>query len=214
MSAKIALFLLAVLGVATGVDAQSPGVKGGFSTMLMVHTSKWPATSDVEPWDGTSDGVFVYRSAPCAATNAPINNNSSDLPSYNTRVPGSRVPASTRALPMRLNVEKGRIKGTIELVVCKLGPGPATDKRADADRDRIFFEIEMAPERFGREEVAVRGSFRITGGTGRYADLRGEGDLAGYFFCYGANGCRAQKDRYRDALFVMHGTFFDPTGPE
>lgn len=211
----VAVFVLAVLGTHGNAFAEPQGLKGNFSMMLMVHTPGWPAAGDSAPWDGRSDGNFVYRAAPCSAANAPVNNNSSDLPSYNTRVPGGRVPAATRALPMRLSIENGRIRGTVHLTVCKLGPGHATDNRSDAERDKIVFEIQMMPERFGAEEVGVHGSFRIAGGTGRYADLTGKGRIAGYFFCYDRKGCGADKaHRYRDALFTLHGSFFDPTGPD
>lgn len=213
LSGSLAAFLLVLLFFGSGTAAQPKGLEGDFSLIAMVHTPDWPMATDVAPWEGKSEGVFVYRAIPCSG-NAPVNNISSDLPTYNTRIPGSRSPASTRSHPMRLTVEKGSLRGTIAFTVCKLAPGPTTDGRPDAERDKILVEFQAAPERFTAEEVTFRGTFRITGGTGRYADLTGQGSIAGYLFCYDPRGCVANEGRYRDGQFVMHGTFFDPTGPE
>lgn len=189
------------------------GVRGQFSAVVMVHTPDWPAATDVKPWDGQSDGTFIYRSIPCSG-NAPVNNISSDLPTYNTRVPGSRSPASTRAHPLEFTVESGRLKGRISWTVCQLQGGPTTDGIPDSTRDRIYVDFEATAHRVTAEEVVFSGSFRLAGGTGRYSDLTGEGTIAGYFFCFDPQGCGANQGRYRDGQFVMLGTYYDPTGPD
>src|SRR4051812_19517155 len=94
----------APMASATAEEEQGAGLGGPFSVVQMVHTPNWPVATDVNPWDGGSGGPFTYRGIPCAG-NAPVNNIASDLPTYNTRVPGSRSPASTRAQPMQFTVQ-------------------------------------------------------------------------------------------------------------
>ena len=97
---------VAGLPVPPGPRSES-GLRGYFSAVLMVHTPDWPAATDVKPWDGFTDGTFTYRSIPCSG-NAPVNNISTDLTTYNTQIPGSRVPASTRAHPLEFTVQAGK----------------------------------------------------------------------------------------------------------
>src|SRR5262249_52451031 len=40
---------------------QSQGVEGTFGLAAMVHTPDWPNNAQVTPWDGKSDGEFVYQ---------------------------------------------------------------------------------------------------------------------------------------------------------
>ncbi len=103
----------------------------------MAHTPDWPSATDVTPWDGQSEGSFTYRGIPCSG-NAPVNNISSDLPTYNTRVPGSRSPASTRAHPLQFTVQGNTLHGHIAWTVCNLTGGPTTDGLADTERDKIL----------------------------------------------------------------------------
>jgi hypothetical protein len=203
---------LFLFGVAVDAAATPGGIGGDFSMIGMAHTPDAPAATDVRPWDGHGDGTFAYRAMSCSASAAHVNNNSSDLPSYNARIPGSRVPASTRANPMQFTVKEGSVQGTIDLTVCQLAPGAVADDRDDEEREKIFIEFEATPERYSAEEAALQGEFRITGGTGPYSDLSGQGDIRAYFFCYSAEGCQRKKTLYRDSLFVMQGSYFDPTG--
>ena len=205
--------LLALSAAFASADEQAAGVRGDFSVIQMAHTPDWPTATDVSPWDGRSDGTFTYRGIPCSG-NAPVNNISSDLPTYNTRIGGSRSPASTRAHPLQVEVRDGLMHGRISWTVCNLTGGPTTDDMPDAERDRILFEFEATPSRITDEEVTYDGVFRIVGGTGRYANLTGEGTIAGYLFCFDPEGCTANQGRYRDTQFVMRGTYFDPTGTE
>lgn len=204
--------LLILFSFAAGAAATSEGIRGDFSWIGMAHTPGAPEATDVRPWDGHSEGTFVYRAMSCSAATASVNNNSSDLPSYNARIPGSRVPASTRAQPMRFTVKEGSVQGTINLTICQLRPGAVAGDGDDQEREKIFVEFEATPERYNAEEAAFQGEFRITGGTGPYADLSGEGSIRAYFFCYGAEGCHEKEGLYRDNLFVMQGSYFDPTG--
>jgi len=210
----------ALVAGAQGQDP-TPGVKGDFSLIMMIHTQQSvpefnvPATS---PWDGARrPGIFTYRSIPCTG-NAPVNNISSDLPSYNTRVPGSRSPSSLRAHPFAMRIKKARgggweLQGQIDFTVCKLGPGPTVRPEPVADEQKPKIRVRYRAKflRATAENVHWAGRFRIVGGTGRYEGLTGTGDIAGYFFCFEPQGCQATGGRYQDGQMVMHGDYEDPT---
>jgi hypothetical protein len=176
----------------------------------MVHTHDWPHNPAVNPWDGRSNGEFVYRAIACSGM-APMNNISSNLPTYNSLIPGSRSPASTRSHPFRFAVRDGRMSGTIQLTVCHLAPGPINDGRADTDRDRIMIDFVADSNRRTDEETIFSGTFRIVGGTGRYTRLAGDGTIRGYFMCFDPRGCReGNRGMLRDMQFVLEGRFNDP----
>jgi hypothetical protein len=186
------------------------GAEGSFGLAAMVHTHNWPANAEVSPWDGRTNGSFTYRAIPCAG-NAPMNNIGTNLPTYNGLIPGSRSPASTRSHPFRFTVEQGAMTGAIALTVCQLAPGPTTDGRPDAERERIDIAFTATADRRTGEETIFSGSFRITGGTGRYAQLTGGGTIRGYFMCFDPRGCvGGNEGRLRDMQYVLEGTFRDP----
>jgi hypothetical protein len=205
----------------TAAPAGPPGgVSGSFSLVMMVHTSTggFGNLPGVNPWNGTyapASGL-VYRSIPCTG-NAPINNIASDLPSYGTRVAGSRAPSSMRAHPFGFRVRKykGRweMLGSIRFTVCQLGGGPnaASDPVPDAEKPQIVVGFRAPFKRETNESVRWGGRFTITGGTQRYADLKGSGDIAGYFMCFAPAGCAATGGNYLDGQFTMQGTYRDPT---
>ena len=226
-----AVVALARPGATTGAPAQA-GVNGKFSLILMVHTLasipefNVPATT---PWNGAaaSGATYMYRSIPCTG-NAPVNNISSDLPSYNTRVAGSRAPSSLRAHPFEFRLAQTTVKtgkgkqartqrvwemqGRMTLTVCKLasGPTPNPDPIPDANKPKIYVTFRARFTRMTRESIQWDGTFTLAGGTQRYADLKGSGTIAGYFFCFAAEGCGA-KGAYEDGQFAMQGTYSDPT---
>ena len=207
---KIAVPFGALLAIGASSLASAEGFQGTFGLAAMVHTNDWPNNSAVVPWDGKSNGEFIYSAIPCAG-NAPMNNIGTNLPTYNGMIPNSRSPASTRSQPFKFSVQNGKMSGSITLVVCKLGPGPATDGRPDADRDRILIEFAAEAEKRTGEETIFSGPFAIKGGTGRYAKLRGEGTIRGYFMCFDPEGCaKGNKGMFRDMQYVMDGKFNDP----
>lgn len=195
------------------------GVSGRFSTVLMVHTRSqtYGNLPGVRAWDGTArtDEVFAYRSIPCTGA-APVNNIGTDLTSYNARVQGSRVPGNIRAHPFSFRfVRKNgklRMQGYIELVACKLGPGPtpSNDPVPDNQKPRIKIRFFASTFKVNEETVRFHGRFVLRGGTGRYADLTGSGGLAGYFLCFDPSGCKAAGN-YADAQMTFQGTYADPT---
>lgn len=176
----------------------------------MVHTPDWPNNADVKPWDGKSSGDFVYRAIPCSG-NAPMNNISSNLPTYNSLIPGSRSPASTRSHPFRFTVRDGKMNGNIQLTVCKLGPGPTKDDLPDARRDRIVINFQADASWRSPEEAAFSGTFKIVEGSGRYQKLSGEGVIRGYFMCFDPKGCaEGNQGNLRDMQYVLEGKYSDP----
>lgn len=205
-------------GDAGSAQSERP-VRGTFSTVLMVHTTgtSFGDLSGVRAWDGIyrEREVFSYRSIGCSG-NAPVNNIGTDLTTYNARVLGSRVPASIRAHPFafRFVRDEGRwvMQGQIELVACKMGPGPTpqSDPVPDRQKDRIYVRFFVRTITVNRETARFHGRFVIRGGTGRYEDLRGRGDIAGYFLCFAQGGC-AQAGRYADAQMTFSGDYEDPT---
>jgi hypothetical protein len=204
----------------TPPDVPEGGVSDDFSLVIMVHSGESPGGFDVPgttPWDGEprEGEEFAYRSIPCDG-DAPINNVASDLPSYGTRIEGSRVPASMRAHPMVFSLEENgddwEMQGSITFTVCQLGPGPRPedDDVEDDDRPKIEVSFSGGFDRVGPESINFSGDFEITGGTGRYAELEGEGDIAGYLFCFDPDGCETFGE-YRDGQLVMQGVYGDPS---
>lgn len=185
-------------------------VDGNFGLAAMVHTHDWPNNTAVKPWDGKSSGEFVYRAIPCSG-NAPMNNISSNLPTYNSLIPGSRSPASTRSHPFKFTVKGNKLDGSIYLTVCKLGPGPTKDEFPDTRRDHIAINFQADWSRRTGEETVFSGTFKIVGGSGRYGKLSGEGVIRGYFMCFDPKGCiEGQQGNFRDMQYVLEGKFNDP----
>lgn len=205
----------------TPARAGQEGVSGRFSAVMMIHTSSssFGDLPGVNPWGGQrrTNDRFTYRSIPCTG-NAPVNNISSDLPSYNTRVSGSRVPSSMRAHPFTFKIKryrggKRRMIGRITFTVCQLMPGatPANDPVPDENKPKIHVRFKAKFRNMTEESARFHGRFRLTGGTQRYEDLRGGGRIAGYFLCFNPAGCAQLGGNYLDGQFVMHGTYRDPS---
>lgn len=198
------------------------GMKGHFSLVNMVHTTQYQGqdlgTNEPQPWTGTrqTGGPFVYAGIACSG-NAPVNNVSTDLTTYNTRLPGSRSPASTRSHPFKFRVVRNkhgqlRLRGRITFTVCQLKPGPTPtpDPVADAEKPKIYVGWNAKFKKRSAEEVSWWGSFRIRRGTGIYEDLTGSGEIAGYFFCFAPEGCETLGE-FRDGQYTMSGSYADPT---
>lgn len=218
---KVLPALLAISALAFGATSaagaqQQPGVTGNFSLMAMVHTTTFDdqgTPRQTTPWDGeTGQGSYSYASIGCDG-NAPVNNISTNLTTYNSQLSGSRSPASTRNHPLQFTVAPGStLQGTVALTACKLERGPTTDGVADSQRNKIFIEWSTRYERTSPEEVRWSGGFRIVGGTGVYRDISGGGSISGYFFCFAPEGCNSLGE-FRDGQYTMTGSFHDPTVP-
>jgi hypothetical protein len=195
-------------------------VRGAFSMVSMAHTKEYAGAGVGEqqpnPWDGgQGEGPYRYAAIPCTG-NAPVNNISGDLPTFNGLVTGSRVPVSTRAHPLEFEVTEGddgelQLEGTLELTVCQLRPGvtPDPDPVPDAEKDRIRIEWTAQAVEATEETAVWQGTLELVGGTGPYEELRGEGTIAGYFFCFAPEGC-AELGEFRDVQFTMAGSYTVP----
>ena len=169
-----AFVAFAALRATEATSADQGTIEDDFELMQMVHTTE-PATNPAAgppvPWDGDSPGRYRYNSRDCRE-NAPVNNISTNLVSYNSRY--GRSPASTRSQPFEIEVAHGnsapesRLQGRITLVVCKEPPnqGASVYVIPDASRNKVFIEFTAAAEEDSPEEVHYAGPFRSVGGTG------------------------------------------------
>ena len=228
MAGVLALLAGALPLIAYGASSQRPGkrpavrgMSGKFSLIMMVHTSDggYGTLPGVNPWNGSlhPGAHYVYRSIPCSG-DAPLNNISSDLPSFEGRVPGSRSPSSLRAHPFAFRLHKTktqgwRMIGAIKLTVCQLKGGPTFkfDPITDELKPKITVNFDAAPRRITPEILHFDGTFKLSGGTQRYHALTGAGKISGYLFCFAVKGCQATGGRYLDGQFVMQGDYADPT---
>ncbi|MPZ66921.1 MAG: hypothetical protein GEU83_15890 [Pseudonocardiaceae bacterium] len=215
-SVLAAAALTLVAGFVPQASAASPAVTGDFSLMAMVHTTQYQdsdlATQDPNPWNGSAaGGPYRYASIPCSGS-APVNNISTNLTTYNSQLPASRSPASTRNHPLEFVVQGSTLHGRIVLTTCQREPGAteSPDPVPDGNKDKVLLDWNATYERTSPEEVAWSGRFTITGGTGVYEDLTGRGTMSGYFFCFADEGCESLGE-FRDAQYTMTGTYRDPT---
>lgn len=210
-------------GVTAGSSgADEVGVRGEFSAIMMAHTKSrtYGNLPGVKAWNGArvEGRTGTYRSIACNQ-NAPVNNISSDLPSYGTRVRGSRAPSSMRAHPFGFRVRKNdktkrwEILGAIRFTVCQLAPGvtPQDDPVGDRRKPQIVIGFRAPFKKESSELVRFSGRFKIVRGTHRYEDLKGSGRIAGYLFCFAPEGCAANGGKLLDTQFVLEGKYRDPT---
>lgn len=206
------------------VDSVAVASSGGsdtFGLVQMGHTAH-DFAEDARAWDGTSEeGRYAYVSAPCDAE-APVNNNASNLPTLNSRLPRPTSPASARMHPLEFEVDRsgegaGKLKGRMSLTVCQPEPEPSPDgeptggdSRLDVEKDRIVFEWTATYQRASEEETVFDGRFEIQEGTGRYQGISGSGSLHGYFMCsYVPEDC-AEAGARTDVMLLMIGTYDHP----
>lgn len=224
LCATLVVAAFAGAGAGAATTGAAVGMSGHFSLVNMVHTTQYQGqdlgTNEPQPWNGAREegGPFVYAGIACTG-NAPVNNISTDLTTYNTRLEGSRSPASTRSHPFQFNVVRNRdgklrLRGLTTLTVCQLksGPTPTPDPIPDAEKSKIYIRWNAQFKNRSAEEVSWWGTFKIIGGTGLYEDLTGSGDIAGYFFCFAPEGCTTLGE-FRDGQYTMAGTYSDPTAP-
>lgn len=204
----VALFLVGA--PASGNSQSGPEMSGDFSLMAMVHTTssfdQQRQVLEPKPWDGSGEGAaFRYSSAPCSG-NAPLNNISSNLTTYNSRLPGSLSPASTRNHPLEFDARNGTLRGRIVLTACQLQRGATADApESDAAKPKIFFDWIAKYTKTSEHEAAWSGTFKITGGTGTYEGIKGSGSISGYFFCF--SGCSGEQ--LTDGQYTMNGKYRD-----
>ncbi|MDQ4071026.1 MAG: hypothetical protein M3203_16380 [Actinomycetota bacterium] len=181
------------------------GASGSISLTVHTHSSQFTDTlfpTSPLPFPITQTSTGTYSSIPCSEP-APFNDVALDLtPDY----PGIDDPASVRHFvevtltPTQGN--KGTVEGEITTILCVDG---------EESGDRIFFAFEGTYKQTGGE-LKVQGTFTITGGTGRFADITGGGTITGAITCLPFhNATCARLGAFADAVFTLQGTFSDPT---
>jgi hypothetical protein len=197
-----------------GAPAAAKAEGDPFSLVAMAHTF----ADSSKAWDGTgAEGTFNYVSAPCNF-DAPVNNNSTNLGTFNGRLPGSTSPSSARMHPVEFAVTEadggsGVLDGTMSMTVCQTKPGATAedDPVPDTDKDDITFTWTADYSQSSAEEIPFTGTFEIDGGTGTYDGITGSGEVAGYFTCAWGNpdGC-AKAGEFTDLQLVMIGRYDAP----
>ncbi len=202
-----------------GEDQQ--GARGEISLDVHTHSSEFGSPSGRPtlfettplPFAITKGANFSYSAIPCEFP-APFNDRALNFtPDY----PGIEDPAAVRYLvegtvtkAMRSG-ERGTVKGTITTFLCE----------GKQEGDKIFIEFEAQFVVTSENVATVEGTFRITGGTGRFEDITGSGSFTGDpgFTCLPpvlrrnqAENC-ADLGAFSDAVFDLRGSFQDPTVP-
>ena len=211
-----------VLVAPAGAQQQAPSrnvVRGSFSLSVHTHSSQFggpsgPGTlfeTDPLPFrPGRSD--FSYSAIPCNRP-APFNDQALVFqPGY----PGLASPAAVRHFvqgtltPTTRSGDRGIVRGNITTILCLDGM---------LQEDRIFLTFHGRYTRTSDNEVVLTGTFRIAGGTGRFADLSGGGSMEGQFTCLPpilqrerATNC-ADLGVFSDSVIRLRGSFLDTTFP-
>lgn len=193
--------------------------RGTFSLSVHTHSSQFGGPSgagtlfetDPLPFPpGRAD--FSYSAIPCNRP-APFNDQALVFrPGY----PGLVSPAAVRHFvegtltPTTRSGDRGIVRGNITTILCLNGMLQA---------DRIFLTFHGRYTRTSDNEVVMTGTFRIAGGTGRFADLSGAGSMEGQLTCLppilqreGAADC-ADLGVFSDSVIRLRGSFVDTTFP-
>ncbi|MDP8928482.1 MAG: hypothetical protein M3O70_07890 [Actinomycetota bacterium] len=212
---------LATVGSAVAQQERRPesGQSGGFSLTVHSHSSEFGGgpggapllRPDTEPLPfPITEGGFSYSSVAC---DDPARFNDVAL-NFNPDYPGIEDPASVRHIVegTATEVDKpdmtGTVEGTITTFLCEGGQ----------EGDEIHIAYEGRFRQVSDNEARLTGTtFEIIGGTGRFADLEGQGSMTGSFTCLpgvleraGAASC-AELGAFSDAVFRLRGNYQDPT---
>jgi hypothetical protein len=201
--ALVVLASIATMGPAVAKPPTSDGgASGNISLTVHAHSSQFTDTlfpTSPLPFPVTEQSSGTYSSIPCSRP-APFNDTALDFtPDY----PGIEDPASVRHfVEVTLTPTKGNqgtVEGEITTILCLDG---------QESGNRIFFSFEGTYKQAGGA-IRVDGTFEITGGTGIFADITGEGTISGEITCFNVR-C-AQRGVYSDLAFALQGTFSDPS---
>ncbi len=205
----VALAVLASIATTGPAAAKRPapggGASGNISLTVHAHSSQFTDTlfpTSPLPFPVTEQSSGTYSSIPCSRP-APFNDTALDFtPDY----PGIEDPASVRHFvevtltPTRGN--KGTVEGEITTILCVNG---------QESKNQLFITFVGTYKQTGGE-VRFTGTFEITGGTGVFEDITGEGTITGAFTCLASREATcAQLGVLSDAVFSLQGTFSDPT---
>jgi hypothetical protein len=218
----------------TGAQASPPGARGDIilEGLTLAGTqfgtpSGQPTTVATDPVETplTRGDTFTYSTITCASRFPPFNSVGLQFdPDY----PGLTDPAPVRhefqgtviAAP---SGDRGVIRGTITSFLCE--GGARTDQIVSRFTAVIRPTTSTSVPLAGGAPVRTTGGleldgrFHIVSGTGRFADLSGNGELIGQLTCLpgtlqrnGATSC-AQLGAYSEVPFQLRGSFKDPTVP-
>lgn len=192
------------------------GTPTGFPTLVPTTPLDIPVTEGAQ---------FSYSSIECSSGPAPFNDVGLD---FSPDFPGLDDPAPIRSViegtvtKTSASGDRGRIEGTITSFLCE--NGEETDQIVVAFRARFRPSSDRQVALRGGTVQAtggleLRGRFRITEGTGRFADIDGRGSLRTLLTCLprtlarnGATSC-ADLGAFSEAIFELKGRFRDPTVP-
>lgn len=216
----LALALVVPLGASTPVAAQhrdGTTARGTISMSVHTHSSEFGGPSGPGTLFETtplpfppSEASFSYSSIPCERP-APFNDTALVFqPGY----PGVASPAAVRHFiegtltPTGRSADQGVVRGTITTILC--------ENRVQQP-DQMSFAFRGRYRLVSDNQIVLTGTFRLVGGEGRFADMRGAGSLEGEITCLppilareDAANC-AELGAFSDAVLRLGGTFVDPT---
>ncbi len=216
----LALVLALPLGVSAPVAAQprdGTTARGTLSMSVHTHSSEFGGPSGPGTLFETtplpfppSAGSFSYSSIPCERP-APFNDTALVFePGY----PGVASPAAVRHFiqgtltPTSRSGDQGIVRGTITTILCR---------NRVQQPDQMSFTFHGRYRLVSDNQIVLTGTFRLVGGEGRFADMRGAGSLEGEITCLppilareGVANC-AELGAFSDAVLRLRGTFVDPT---
>lgn len=220
LAALLAASAMAVPVGAKQSDSSRGGkdkASGGIDLTVHTHTSGLggpggaPLLTETDPLSfPVQEETFSYASVPCS-TPAPFNDRALE---FNPDYPGIDDPASARFITegevtdVSKSGKKADVEGTITMFLCENG----------AEGDQIVFAYDAKLLVRSDNLAAVRGTFDIVSGTGRFAEIDGQGSLHGRLTCLervlaraGAESC-ADYGAFTDAVFFRGPT--DDPSPE
>lgn len=193
------------------------GARGGIDVTVHTHTSGLGGPGGAALLTRTDplsfpvrEESFSYASVPCS-TSVPFNNRALE---FNPDYPGIKDPASARFITegevtdVSRSGKQADVEGTITMFLCENGK----------EGDQIEFAYDAKLIVRSDNLAMVRGTFDIVGGTGRFADIDGQGSIHGQLTCLervlaraGAESC-ADYGAFTDAVFFRGPT--DDPSPE
>ena len=243
-SLVLALALIPSLVSAAPASAQQAsedrqdGLRGGFAVQeARVHSSQFrtpsgkPTFFETTPleFDFEQGDTFSYSSAACEF-DLPFNDTSlifrgQSYPDIESPAPALYFLEGTVS-EATASGDRGTVEGTLTIIYCEEGRAEdaANEDENAIEGDRIFVEYQAKFNNKSLNSLPLRGgTFQITGGTGRFADISGAGSFMGELTCLagtldnetvpdGVDNC-AELGVFSDAAFNLRGSFADPTAP-
>lgn len=234
----LVMSLFTVAPASAQAREQSDALRGGFAVQDgRAHSSQFGtpsgkptffATTPLE-YDFEEGDSFSYSSAACEFR-LPFNDTSlifsgPGYPDIESPAPALYFLEGT-VTETTGSGDRGTVEGTLTIILCE--EGRAEDAAVDPatnpiEGDRIVVEYQAKFTMKSLNSLPLRGTFEITGGTGRFADISGQGSFKGELTCLpgtldndtvpeGVDNC-AELGVFSDAAFDLRGSFEDPTVP-